>query len=78
MTGANAVWRDWVQYTENMRYEAKSMNKKELKVKILETLGDMTEEQKKVYLKKLRWKNKDKLIDLWIENEYVRLHPSGI
>ena len=79
MTGANAVWRDWVQHTEEIRYEAAQMDKKQLKEKILECHDvDMTDAQRKIFLKKLRWKNKQELTDLWIEAEYQRLHPSGI
>ena len=70
----NAVWMDWVKHTEEIRAEAAEMSKEELIEKILSYENIETEKQKKVYVKKLKWKNRQKLTDLWIEKEYVRAH----
>ena len=72
------IWTEWVKYTQQLKYDASNMDKNELKEKILESIGPMTEAQKKVYLKKLKWKTKKKLTDMWIEEEYHRIHPKGI
>ena len=74
----NIVWTEWVKYTEQLKFDASNMYKNQLKEKILESMGPMSDEQKKVFLKKLRWKNKKKLTDMWIEEEYHRIHPKGI
>ena len=70
----NAVWMDWFKHTEEIRAEAAEMSKEDLIDKILSYENIETEKQKKVYVKKLKWKNKQKLTDLWIEKEYVRAH----
>ena len=74
----NIIWTEWVKYTEQLKLDASNMDKNELKEKILESMGPMSDEQKKVFLKKLRWKNRKKLTDMWIEEEYHRIHPKGI
>lgn len=56
ITANNAVWKEWVRHTEEIRAEAAEM----------------------IYVKKLKWKNVKKLTDLWIEKEYIRVHPYGI
>ena len=70
----NAVWMDWFKHTEEIREEAAGMDKKELIEKILSYEDIQTEKQKKVYLKKLKWKKIPELIDLWIEKEYIKTH----
>ena len=70
----NAVWTDWFKHTEEIREEAAGMDKKELIEKILLYEDIQTEKQKKVYLKKLKWKKIPELIDLWIEKEYIKTH----
>ncbi len=78
ITANNAVWKEWVRHTEEIRAEAAEMSKDELIEKILSYEQIETEKQKKVYVKKLKWKNVKKLTDLWIEKEYLRVHPYGI
>ncbi|MBR5422262.1 MAG: hypothetical protein IK115_14060 [Lachnospiraceae bacterium] len=77
-TANNIIWTEWVKRTEAIRAEAATMSRKELKEKILSFEDIASEKQKKLYLKKLRWLNRKKLTDLWIEKEYHATHPYGI
>ena len=74
----NAVWTEWVKYTEQIRADADEMSKEELLEKLLSYEEIYSEKQKKKYLKKLKKLKSAALTDLWIEKEYHRLHPYGI
>lgn len=74
----NVIWTEWVKYTEQLKLEVAEMDKDTLKDKILQSMGPITDEQRRAFLKKLKWKNKKKLTELWIEEEYHRIHPHGI
>ncbi len=70
----NYAWKYWFDHTEEIRAEAAGMSKEELIEKLLSYEQIETEKQKKVYVKKLKRMKTDKLVDLWIEREYTKIH----